>query len=117
MPRDLLGLEGRVVMVTGAGRGYGRAIAHGYGRNGATVVVVDPEVELAAEVASEVEALGATAIPIRGDMSVGLDVTTTFEKVDELFGLLDGIVHVTSAESKTPFVELLEGEFYDLITQ
>ncbi|KGQ22379.2 3-oxoacyl-ACP reductase [Thermus filiformis] len=117
MPRDLLGLEGRVVMVTGAGRGYGRAIAHGYGRNGATVVVVDPEVELAAGVASEVEALGATAIPIRGDMSVGLDVTTTFEKVDELFGLLDGIVHVTSAESKTPFVELLEGEFYDLVTQ
>ncbi|MGQ9735745.1 MAG: SDR family NAD(P)-dependent oxidoreductase [Thermaceae bacterium] len=117
MSRDLLGLEGRVVMVTGAGQGYGRAIAHGYGRNGATVVVVDREVELAAGVASEVEAMGGTAIPIRGDMSVGLDVATTFEKVDELFGLLDGIVHVTSAESKTPFVDLLEGEFYDLIAQ
>ncbi len=117
MSRDLLGLEGRIVMVTGAGRGFGRAIAHGYGRNGATVIAVDPDVELATSVASEVEALGATAIPIRGDMSVVLDVTSTFEKVEELFGLLDGIVHVTTAESKTPFVELLEGEWYDLMSQ
>ena len=117
MSRDLLGLEGKIVMVTGAGRGFGRAIAHGYGRNGATVIAVDPDVELATGVASEVEALGATAIPIRGDMSVVLDVTSTFEKVEELFGLLDGIVHVTTAESKTPFVELLEGEWYDLMSQ
>ncbi|AFV75311.1 dehydrogenase of unknown specificity, short-chain alcohol dehydrogenase like protein [Thermus oshimai JL-2] len=117
MSRDLLGLEGRIVMVTGAGRGFGRAIAHGYGRNGATVIAVDPDVELATAVASEVEALGATAIPIRGDMSVVLDVTSTFEKVEELFGLLDGIVHVTAAESKTPFVELMESEWYDLMSQ
>ncbi|RIH85025.1 3-oxoacyl-[acyl-carrier-protein] reductase FabG [Calidithermus roseus] len=102
-------------MVTGAGRGYGRFIAHAYGRNGATVVTVDPDVELATGVASEVEALGATAIPIRGDMSVVLDVMTTFEKIEELFGMLDGIVHVTTAESKTAFVELLEGEWYDLL--
>ncbi|MCH1928195.1 SDR family oxidoreductase, partial [Shewanella sp. C31] len=82
------GLEGRIVRVTGAGRGFARASAHGSGRNGATVIAVDPPVELATGVASEVEALGATAIPIRGDMSVVLDVTSTFEKVEELFGLL-----------------------------
>ena len=70
MSRDLLGLEGKIVMVTGAGRGFGRAIAHGYGRNGATVIAVDPDVELATGVASEVEALGATAIPIRGGWRV-----------------------------------------------
>ncbi len=117
MSRDLLGLEGRIVMVTGAGRGFGRSIALGYGRSGATVIAVDPDVELATSVASEVEALGTTAIPIRGDMSVILDVTSTFEKAEELFGLLDGIVHVTGAESRTPFVELLEGEWYDLMSQ
>ena len=102
-------------MVTGAGRGFGRSIAHSYGRNGATVITVDPDVELATGVASEVEALGSTAIPIRGDMAVVLDVMNTFEKVEELFGMLDGIVHVTTAESKTAFVELLEGEWYDLL--
>jgi NAD(P)-dependent dehydrogenase (short-subunit alcohol dehydrogenase family) len=113
--QDLLGLSGRIVMVTGAGRGYGRSIAHAYGRNGATVITVDPDVELATGVASEVEALGSTAIPIRGDMAVVLDVMNTFEKVEELFGMLDGIVHVTTADSKTAFVELLEGEWYDLL--
>ena len=112
---DLMGLTGRVVMITGAGRGYGRAIAHAYGRNRATVVAVDPDVELATAVASEVEALGATAIPIRGDMSVGLDVATTFGKIEELYGMLDGIVHVAQSVSQTPFVELLESEWYDLL--
>ena len=115
MTRDLLGLSSRIVMVTSAGRGYGRSIAHAYGRNGATVITVDSDVELATEVASEVENLGSTAIPIRGDMSVVLDVMSTFDKIEELFGLLDGIVHVTTADSKTPFVELLESEWYDLL--
>lgn len=96
MTRDLLGLSGRIVMVTGAGHGFGRSLAHAYGRNGATVVAVDPDVELATGVASEVEELGATAIPIRGDMAVVLDVMSTFDKVEELFGTLDGIVHVTN---------------------
>lgn len=113
--RDLLGLEQRIVMVTGAGRGFGRSLARSYARNGATVITVDPDVDMATATASEVEQLGATTIPIRGDMSVVLDVMNTFEKIEELFGMLDGIVHVTSAESKTPFVELLEGEWYDLL--
>ena len=113
--QDLLGLAGRVVMVTGAGRGFGRAIALAYGRNRATVVVVDSDVELATAVASEVEELGATAIPIRGEMSVGLDVATTFAKIEELYGMLDGIVHVAQTVSQTPFVELLENEWYELL--
>jgi len=112
---DLLGLAGRVVMITGAGRGYGRSIALAYGRNKATVVTVDPDVELATAVASEVEELGGTAIPIRGDLSVGIDVAATFEKIEELYGVLDGIVHVTHTVSQTPFVELLESEWYELL--
>ncbi len=115
MDSDLLGLSKKVVMVTGAGRGYGRSIARAYGQAGATVIAVDPDVELATGVASEVEALGASAIPIRGDLSVSLDAVTTFEKVEELFGMLDGIVHVTSAESQTPFTELLEAKWYELL--
>lgn len=115
MSSDLLGLEGRVVMVTGAGKGYGRQIALAYAENGATLVTVDPNVEKAAQIASEAEALGVTAIPIRGDFRVALDVVSTFDKVEELLGMLYGIVHVTSGESHTPFVEMLESEWYDLL--
>ncbi len=115
METDPLGLAKRVVLVTGAGRGYGRQLARAYGSAGATVIAVDPDVELATQVASEVEALGASAIPIRGDLAVSLDVTTTFEKIDELFGVLDGIVHVASGESQTPFTELLEAEWHELL--
>ncbi|HFB39305.1 MAG TPA: SDR family NAD(P)-dependent oxidoreductase, partial [Oceanithermus sp.] len=114
MDSDLLGLEKRVVMITGAGRGYGRELALAYGAAGATVIAVDPDVELATQVASEVEERGGGAIPIRGDLSVALDVVTTFAKVDELFGVLDGIVHVTRGQSQTSFTELLEAEWHEL---
>jgi len=115
MDTELLGLEKRVVMVTSAGRGFGRQIALAYGSAGATVIAVDPDVEAATATASEVEALGASAIPIRGDLAVPLDVIETFKKIDELFGVLDGIVHVTSGNSQTSFTELLEAEWHELL--
>ena len=115
MDSDLLGLEKRVVMVTGAGTGYGRELALAYGAVGATVIVVDPEVELATQVASEVEEKGGEAIPIRGDLSVAQDAIATFNKGEELFGVLDGIVHVTRGSSQTAFTELLEAEWHELL--
>ena len=61
-------LEGKVVVITGASRGIGRAVALGCAREGADVVVNDlsgPD----AEVVQEIRALGRRAVPAQGDVA------------------------------------------------
>jgi len=59
---DILDLEGQVALVTGAGKGVGRAIALELARhNAGGIAVNDFDPERAASVASEIEALGCRA--------------------------------------------------------
>jgi NAD(P)-dependent dehydrogenase (short-subunit alcohol dehydrogenase family) len=62
-------LENHIAVVTGAGSGIGRAIANGYAREGARVVLLDVNEKAAADVAQEIKAAGGIAT------SYGLDVT------------------------------------------
>jgi 3-oxoacyl-[acyl-carrier protein] reductase len=57
-------LDGRSAIVSGAGAGVGRAIAHQLGQAGATVWVNDLSLDLAQAVAAEIEADGGTARPV-----------------------------------------------------
>lgn len=104
-----------VVLVTNVGQGFGRAVALAYGTADYDVVCADRDVDLASKTAAEIEELGGQAIPIQADMSVQLDVHNAFEKVFEIFGDLSGVVHVAAAESHTPFREMSEGEFAELL--
>ena len=61
-------LDGRSAIVTGAGAGVGRAIAHQLGQAGATVWVNDLHLDLAETVAGEIEADGGAARPVAGDV-------------------------------------------------
>ncbi len=67
---NLLDLEGRVALITGAGQGVGRQTALHFAANGcATVVVNDFHEHRAGAVAAEVEALGSRAIVVAGDIT------------------------------------------------
>ena len=59
-------LEGKVALVTGAGRGIGRAIARRYVAEGASVVIADIDEATAAATAGE---LGDAALGLRCDVS------------------------------------------------
>lgn len=103
--------------MTNVGQGFGRAIALAFGQADYDVVCADRDVTLASKTAAEIEELGGQAIPIQADMSVALDVRNTFDKVFEIFGDLSGVVHVASVESNTPFNDLSEGEFSELLEE
>ncbi len=107
----------KVVLVTNVGMGYGRAVALAYGRAKYHVVCADRDVDLAAKTAAEVEELGGQAIPIQADMTTQMDVLASYHKVMEIFGALGGVVHLASHVSTTPFEDLAESEFFELLAE
>ena len=101
-------LEGKVALVTGAGRrgGIGAAIARRLAREGVHVVLGDlcapptdlshggnPDWEELQAVATEVEALGVRALPLRVDVADAASVQRMVEAVEEAFGRLDILVN------------------------
>ena len=64
-----MNLEGKVALVTGAGRGIGRSIATELAREGANLAVADLDVGVAKETAEMVRQLGTRAIGIHADVS------------------------------------------------
>jgi NAD(P)-dependent dehydrogenase (short-subunit alcohol dehydrogenase family) len=62
-------LAGKNAIVTGAGSGIGRAVALGFAREGAGVVVADVREDRIAETAAAIEAAGGTALPVQVDVS------------------------------------------------
>ena len=94
-------LEGRVGIVTGAGRGIGEAVAHRFAQHGATVVVADINGPSAlSTVASITEATGARVEPLQLDVTDQREVEAAFESVLSRHGRLDwavanaGVLHL-----------------------
>ncbi|HEY2018439.1 MAG TPA: SDR family oxidoreductase [Bryobacteraceae bacterium] len=81
---------GKVVMVTGAGHGIGRAVAERFGAEGARVVVNDLDENRARETA---QSIGGEAIAIAADVSSKTQVDALFDAALARFGTLDILVN------------------------
>jgi 3-oxoacyl-[acyl-carrier protein] reductase len=89
-------LQGRVAIVTGAGRGIGRAIALELAAEGAAVVLVDINAEAAYEVARELEQGGGIARMVTGDVAGAATVDAFIDAARQL-GRLDVLVNNVAA--------------------
>ena len=114
-------LTGKVALVTGGGRGIGRAIALALAHEGADVAIADADrlasaanqygsasvggVEAAQKTAREIEALGRRALVIEADVSVREQVERMVQETAQKLGKLDvlvcnaGVVHLCPVES------------------
>ena len=90
---DFLGLTGRVCVVTGAGSGIGRAIAHGFAARGAKVAVLDRNADAAAKTVAEIAERGGQAIAIDCDVSDPVSVAGAAERSAAAFGPCDILVN------------------------
>jgi 3-oxoacyl-[acyl-carrier protein] reductase len=88
-----LGLERRAVLVTGASRGIGRAVAEGFAREGARLTVVARDPERLGQVGRELAALGAgDVLTVPGNVAAPDDLHACVSATVERFGSLDVVV-------------------------
>jgi L-rhamnose 1-dehydrogenase len=112
-------LEGKVVVVTGAASGIGRAIAIGAARHGAKAVIVsdieDRPREGGTKTISEIETLGAPARFVRADVSRRQDNDALVEAA-EAFGGVDVMVCNAGITAKSDGPDVTEEDYHRLIS-
>ncbi|MBO9517695.1 MAG: SDR family oxidoreductase [Porphyrobacter sp.] len=86
-------LEGQVALVTGAGRGFGRAIAERLAQEGASVALLSRSLAELDEVADAIRKAGGTALAVRCDVTDAHSIETAAAKVKELLGPVDLLVN------------------------
>ncbi len=88
-----MGVQNRVAVITGAGRGIGAETARQFAKNGANVVVSDAYFEMAEETAKGIVAEGGEAIAVSCDVSVRQQVEAMFDQAVKTFGRVDILVN------------------------
>ena len=86
-------LAGKTVVVTGAGKGIGRAIAERFGAAGSSVVVNDVDAPSAEAVAAGIVEAGGAALAAGADVSDGEQVAAMFAATMETYGTVDVLVN------------------------
>jgi 3-oxoacyl-[acyl-carrier protein] reductase len=110
-------LDGNIALVTGASRGLGRAIAIGFAREGADVVVNYLNNEKAAkETAAEITKLGRRVCLIQADVTSRKDIQRMFKEAENHFNKIDILVNNAGINKRGWFEEITD-EDWDLIMQ
>lgn len=112
---DMFDLTGRVAIVTGAGRGMGKAHALTLAKQGATVIITDLRIRECQSVVKEVKKNGGEALCFKMDVSNAKDVKKVFDAVIKKFGKLDILVNNAGIYFSKPALELSEKEWEKMI--
>jgi NAD(P)-dependent dehydrogenase (short-subunit alcohol dehydrogenase family) len=101
-------LEGETALVTGGGRGIGRAIAEAFAKEGARVGIVARSKDQVEEVAAGINAAGGEALALVGDVSNADDVQQAVSRVQDRFGTIS--VLVSNAGITGPYAPIWDSD-------
>lgn len=109
-------LDGKVAIVTGAGRGIGQQIAKKLAEAGAKVAVVDLQADWCRETVDLVEAAGSTALALGCNVAESAEVDACVKRVIEAFGTVDILVNNAGIIRREPFLEHSAKNWNDVIS-
>jgi 3-oxoacyl-[acyl-carrier protein] reductase len=108
-------LKGRTAIITGGGRGIGKAISLGFAREGAAVVVTARSFDQIDAVAREISQLGGTAIPVQCDVADETMVEGLVKRTISEFGSVHILVNNAGIGKARPVWGLTRNAFEDVL--
>jgi len=104
--REMHGVDDRVIIVTGAGRGVGKGMALHLGRGGARVVVAEWKPHLLTEACAELDALGVENLGVVCDIQQREQIEAMVAQTIDRFGRVDGLIN--NAQTFRPLASVAE---------
>jgi NAD(P)-dependent dehydrogenase (short-subunit alcohol dehydrogenase family) len=110
-PPPRFDLEGRVVLVTGAARGLGRAIALACAAAGADIALGLRRHDTDDTLMRDIEALGRTALPLQLDILDLGQIRSAVKEAEDHFGRIDILVNNAGLGPENPALDVVEADF------
>ncbi|RPJ04659.1 MAG: 3-oxoacyl-ACP reductase FabG [Deltaproteobacteria bacterium] len=109
-------LEGKAAVVTGGGRGIGRAICLAFAREGADVVVnYASKDQPAQEVVAMIQQMGRKAVAVKGNVALRTDVDKILQTAIDHFGKIDILVNNAGVSKPGMLYKLTEEQWDEVI--
>lgn len=103
------GVDGKVVVITGAGQGIGRGMAHHLGKHGARVVVAEWKAHRVERVVGELQQLGVDALGVECNILERPSIEAAVARTVDHFGRIDGLINnAHTFTAKVPIAEVDE---------
>jgi len=103
-------IDGKVVLITGAGQGIGRAIALRLAKDGANVAIVDVNADKMQTVADEVRKIGRKATTFKADVTKRDEVQAAVDHAEKQLGGFDVIVNNAGIAQVQPLADVTPEE-------
>ncbi len=108
-------LDGKVAVVTGSGRGIGRAIAMRFVAEGAKVIINDVDKEVAEEVVNEIKSKGGQAAYVVASVSVSAEARKIIQGAIDNFGRIDILVNNAGIIRDAMLHKMTEEQWDDVV--
>ncbi|CAN2246170.1 SDR family NAD(P)-dependent oxidoreductase [Candidatus Planktophila versatilis] len=111
----MFSVQGKIVLISGAGNGLGRAIAIGLAARGAKVGALDFASDQVQEVCDEIISQGGIATPLVADVRDTAALASCLEKLIEKFGVPEIVIAAAGINRRGTAVEMLDKDWQDVI--
>lgn len=106
-----LDFNDKIVLITGASRGLGKAIAEGFSSLGATTILVGRNVEKLKETEAAILEQGGKCVKIQADINVSSQVDSMVESIKKNFGRVDILINNAGVGHRIPSIDVTKEQW------